>query len=88
MNGVHRTCAETAAVSRGTSDVTTKEHYQYTTSVDIKKIRAIKGDSHSLRITRDVRSECARGQRMALYKSDEFFFFFFFFSVPELSAER
>ena len=34
VHGVRRTCAETAAVSRGISHVTTK---QYTTSVRIKK---------------------------------------------------
>ena len=33
----HRTCAETAAILRGTSHVTTKQRCKYTTSVDIKK---------------------------------------------------
>ena len=35
--GVHRTCAETAAVSRGIGHETTKQRCQYTTSSDIKK---------------------------------------------------
>ena len=38
---VHTERAETAAVSRGTSHVTTKQRCKYTTSVDIVK-RAIK----------------------------------------------
>ena len=32
--GVHRTCAETAAVSRGTSHVTTKQRCKHTTLAD------------------------------------------------------
>ena len=36
--GVHRTCAETAAVSRGTSDVTTKQRCNDTNSVDIQDV--------------------------------------------------
>ena len=39
MNAVHKTCTETAAVSRGTSHATTNEHDQYTTSVDINNMR-------------------------------------------------
>ena len=35
LNGVRRTCAETATVSRGTSHAATKERARYTTSVDI-----------------------------------------------------
>ena len=35
LHGVHRTCTEMAAVSRGTSHARTKERYQHTTSVDI-----------------------------------------------------
>ena len=35
LNGIHRTCAETAAVSRSTSHARTKERYQYTTFMDI-----------------------------------------------------
>ena len=55
LYGVHRTCAMTAAVSRGTSHVTTKERCTYTTSVDIQK-RAIKGYSHAFRIIFDNRA--------------------------------
>ena len=36
LNGVHRTCAEMAAVLCGTSYSATKERYQHTTSMDIK----------------------------------------------------
>ena len=46
LYGVHRTCAETAAVSCGTSHASIK----YTTSVDIKKMHCRKA-SHSCRIT-------------------------------------
>ena len=35
LNCVHRTCAETAAVSSGTSHAAIKERYQCTTSVNI-----------------------------------------------------
>ena len=35
LSGIHRTCAETAAVSRSTSHARTKERYQYTTFMDI-----------------------------------------------------
>ena len=41
LYGVHRTCAETAAVSRGTSHVTVKQRCKHSTSVDVLK-RAIK----------------------------------------------
>ena len=37
VHGCNGTCAETAAVSRGTSHVTTKQRCKYTTSVDIQK---------------------------------------------------
>ena len=43
--------AETAAVSGGTSRVTTKQRIHY--SVDIQSNSAIKSDSHSFRITFD-----------------------------------
>ena len=36
--GVHRTCTEMAAVSRGTSHATTKQRCRYTTTVDIQII--------------------------------------------------
>ena len=48
-----KTCAETASVLRGTSNATTKERYQYITSVDIKRSR-YEECSHSLTITRDM----------------------------------
>ena len=53
LYGVHTTCAEAAAVSRGTSHARTKERYQYTTPW-ILTIRALKGYSHSFRITCDM----------------------------------
>ena len=37
LHGAHRTCAETAAVSRGTSHVTTKQRCKYTIVIDIQK---------------------------------------------------
>ena len=37
LYGVHRTCAETAGVSRGTSHVANIHHCKYITSVDIQK---------------------------------------------------
>ena len=58
--------AQTAAVSRGTSHVTTKERCKYTTSVDIQK-RAMKSYSHSLRITHGKeRSESVQERRIAI----------------------
>ena len=45
LHGVHRTCAETAAVSRGTSHVTTKQRCKYTASVDIQNV--IRSESHA-----------------------------------------
>ena len=71
VHGVHRTCAETAAVSRGTSHATTKDRYQYTTSVDIKNSRYKRIQSLIQNQMRHVRCESAREQRIALYKSDE-----------------
>ena len=40
LNGVYRICAKMAAVLHGTSH-TTKEHCQYTTSVDINPFTAM-----------------------------------------------
>ena len=45
--GVHRTCAETAAVSRGTSDVTTKQRCKNTNSVDIQDVLCKATVTHS-----------------------------------------
>ena len=52
---VHTERAETAAVSRGTSHVTTKQRCKYTTSVDIQNALQWdrKNDSRSSRITCD-----------------------------------
>ena len=62
---------EMAAVSLGTSHATSRERYQYTTTVDIKNTRYKKIQSLIHNYTRYVRSESAREQRIALYKSDE-----------------
>ena len=50
MYGTHRTYAGTAPLSRGTSHVTTKQHSEYITLVDIQHA-LLKGYSHSFRIT-------------------------------------
>ena len=57
--------AEMAAVSRGTSHVTTKQRCKFTTSVD--KENALQKASHSFR---QERSESARERRIALYEND------------------
>ena len=67
--------AETAAVSRGTSHVTTKQRCKYTTWVDIqnalckkkKKTRRSVAYNHM----QQEGSESAQEQRIALYKSDQ-----------------
>ena len=58
-------------ISRGTSHATTKERYQYTTSVDINSTRYKRLQSLIPNHMRHVRSESAREQRIALYKSYE-----------------
>ena len=71
VHGVHRTCAETAAVLRGTSHVTTKQHCQYTTSVDMEKTRCKKIQSRIQNYTRHEHTERALPEsiyRTALYK--------------------
>ena len=72
LYGVHRTCANTAAVPRGTSHVTTKQRCKCITSVEIPK-RAMKGYSHSFRIAcnKSSLSEAPRELRTALCKSDQ-----------------
>ena len=55
-------------ISRGTSHATSTERYQYTTSVDINNTRYKRIQSL---IQNHVRSESAREQRIALYKSYE-----------------
>ena len=42
-------------------------------------IRAIKGYSHSFRITCDRCSESAREQRIALYKSYEYYYYYYYY---------
>ena len=71
MYGTHRTYTGTAPLSRGTSHVTTKQHCEYITLVDIQHA-LLKGYSHSFRISHGARrlSESARKQRIALYTSD------------------
>ena len=61
LYGVDRTCAETAAASRGTSHVRTKQRCKYTTSVHVQKL-PLKSYSHLFRIApiRQERSECSR----------------------------
>ena len=68
---VHRTCAETAAVSRGTSHATTEKRYQYITSVNSKNTCYKRIQSLIQNHMRHVHSESAREQRIALYKSYE-----------------
>ena len=69
--GIHRTFAETAAVSRGTSLATSTERYQYTTSVDINNARYKRIQSLIQNQMQHVRSESAGKQRIALHKCDE-----------------
>ena len=65
------------SISRGTSYATTKERYQYTTSVDINNTRYKKKEkkkriqSLNQNHMQHVRSESAREQRIVLYKSYE-----------------
>ena len=58
------------SISRGTSHATTKERYQYTTSVDINNTR-YKRIQSLIQSGANMRSESAREQRTALYKSYE-----------------
>ena len=57
-----------AAVSRGTSHVTTKQRFKYTTSMDIQKPAIKRQQSLIQNYLRQERSESARQQRTALYK--------------------
>ena len=59
------------SISRGTSHATTKERYRYTTSVDINNTRYKRIQSLIQNHVQNVRSEFAREQRIALYKSYE-----------------
>ena len=58
-------------ISRGTSHATTTERYQHTTSVQINNTRYKRIQSLIQNRMRHVRSESAREQRIALYKSYE-----------------
>ena len=76
LNGVHRTCAEMTAFHVAPANQTTTERYQYTTSVDINNTRYKKEKEKKDTVTHseshaNVRSESAREQRTALYKSYE-----------------
>ena len=63
-NGVHITCAETAAVSRGTSHVRTKQRWKYTILVNIQSVLTVThSESHAKRVQWQ--------QIIALYKSDQ-----------------
>ena len=59
---------ETAAVSRGTSHVQTKQRCKYTTSVDIHNALYKKLQTLILNHMRQERTESTREQRIALYK--------------------
>ena len=64
-------CTMNGSISRDTSHATSTERYQYTRSVDInntsyQKDTVTHSESHA-----NVRSESAREQRTALYKSYE-----------------
>jgi len=65
--------AETAAVSRGTSHITSKQRYNnlYVTSVGIPKTRYKNLQSLILNHTRQGLNESVRTWRIALYKSDQ-----------------
>ena len=74
LYGVHRMCAETAAVLRG-SLCNSLCNNQTALSVNyfggLKQKSVVKGYSHLFRITlRHERNESAREQRIALYKCD------------------
>ena len=56
------------SISRGTSHATTKERYQYTTSVDINNKRCKRIQSLIQNHMRHVRSECSRAENSALLK--------------------
>ena len=62
---------QNGSILRGTSHATTKERYQYTTSVDINNARYTRLQSLIQNHMRHVRSETAQEKRIALYKSYE-----------------
>ena len=59
------------SISRGTSHAAATKRYQYTTSVDINNTRYKKDTVTHSESHANVRSESAREQRIALYKSYE-----------------
>ena len=59
------------SISCGTSRAATTERYEYTTSMDINNTRSKRLQSLIQNHMRHVRSESAREQRTALYKSYE-----------------
>ena len=65
------------SISRGTSHATTKERYQYTTFVDITNTRYKRLQSLIQNLMRHVRSESAREQRIALFKSYEWWWWWY-----------
>ena len=69
LNGVHRTCAETAAFHVAMQQP--QSAYQYTTSVDINNTRYKRIQSLIQNHMRHVRIESAQEQRIALFKSYE-----------------
>ena len=62
-----QTLRRDGSISRGTCHATTKERYQYTTSVDINDTRYKRIQSLIQNHMRHVRSESAREQRITLY---------------------
>ena len=68
---VYTESAETAAVSRGTGHVTTKQRCKYTTSMDTQNRAMKKVVTHLESHMRLDRSESCRERRLALYKSDQ-----------------
>ena len=59
LHGVHRTCTETAAASRGTGRVTTKQRCKYTTfSMDTQNALCIAAVTHSGSRPHVTRPQC------------------------------
>ena len=66
----HQDKAQVVAVSHGTSHVTIKQHFRYTTSVDILKTLCKLSYSHSFSCISLEFSGSAQKQRIALYSFD------------------
>ena len=75
LYGLHRTCAETAGVSRGTSHVAPKQRCEYITSADIQKraILYIKKATitHFESDATRPRRVCSRAENSPIYKSNQ-----------------